>query len=88
MRAPSSLRRFALDRLTVALLALALAVLAATPGGTAPTPCPESAASGPGLPTAEAAPRHDSSAPQPKSGIDLTLRVRDGYARPQSADHP
>jgi hypothetical protein len=74
MPAPFSLRRFAIDRLTVALLALALAVLAATPGGTAPSPCPDADRSAQ-PPAAEAAPRVDPSMPEPRSGIDLTLRV-------------
>ena len=63
MRAPLSIRRFVLNRLTVAFLALALAVVAVTPGGTTPAPCPE--------PARTATARE----PQPKSGIDLTLRV-------------
>ena len=77
MRAPLSIRRFAIERLTVVLLALALAVLAVAPGGTAQTPCTVRSTPAPMLTTAafDRPAAATAEERQPKSGIDLTLRV-------------
>jgi hypothetical protein len=78
MRASFSIRRFAVDRLTVILLALALALLAVAPGGTAEIPCPDQARSA-GAPAGATPPPPvglDPDEPRrPRRGIDLSLRV-------------
>jgi hypothetical protein len=78
MTARFSIRRFAVDRLTVILLALALAVLAVAPGGTAQIPCPDQAQTTI-APTGATIPPPvglDPDEPRrPRRGIDLSLRV-------------
>jgi len=71
MRVSPSIRRFALERLTVVALAMALAAVAVVPGGTSETPCADRRVQAPqtvGLGT-----RPDP--PQPPTGIDLEVRV-------------
>jgi hypothetical protein len=78
MRAWSSLRQFAFERLTIAGLALALAALAVVPGGTSPgaphdPPCDaERRARASALDGADA---FVDEVIEPRTGIDLEVRV-------------
>ena len=84
MRERNPIRRFAVERFTIVLVALALTALAVVPGWTTPAPCPEqkmrvSASDGwPPSPGATIPPPSglDPDEPRrPRKGIDLSLRV-------------
>jgi hypothetical protein len=80
MRAWPPIRRFAVERLTVVVLALALAALAVVPGNTTASPCRAPMAAGDAALDrtvvdrvgVRAGERDD---PRPSTGIDLEVRV-------------
>jgi hypothetical protein len=83
MRERNPIRRFAVERFTIVLVALALTALAVVPGGTTPAPCPErmraELSNGADLSQGATVPPPSGLDPdeprRPRKGIDLSLRV-------------
>ena len=78
MRARLPIRRFAVERLPIALLAIALTTVAVVPGRTSPAPCPDQLRNAVASSSATIPPPIglDPEEPRrPRKGIDLSLRV-------------